>query len=304
MMSSLDARAPTYPAVMAQISRSHHTVPRFYLQQFADSRGFVNVVRLPGDVRYPQSINKVSVINDFYNVGTGPDRDAIEKLIADEIERPAAAVFRKVLDDQIWPLGVEDRTILATYLAVQHGRGANQRKSLTEMADVLSALTGGNDDLPESESARSEALKHTHIRGMLDIEERAPYFIGRVWTLVTFGGRGLLTCDTPIGLIRDKDTSSIRGVGIGNALAITIPLSRRTALMMTTHPLVKDAQKVAAGNYDGTLTASDHDAEQFNLSTVHNARHCIYHHPDDTDLVAAPLPAPRTTEVSTSHGGL
>jgi hypothetical protein len=101
-------------SVMVQISRAHHTVPRFYLRGFADDGGFVQVVRLPGGVRYAQSVAKVSVINDFYNVGSGPERDAIEKLLADEIEGPAAQVFQKVLTEASWPLNVEERSILST----------------------------------------------------------------------------------------------------------------------------------------------------------------------------------------------
>jgi hypothetical protein len=50
------------------------------------------VVRRPGNVRYPQNIAKVSVINDFYTVNGAAQRDVIEKLIADEVEAPAAEV--------------------------------------------------------------------------------------------------------------------------------------------------------------------------------------------------------------------
>jgi Protein of unknown function (DUF4238) len=80
---------------VAQVSRANHTVPQFYLRGFAKQirdKAFVGVVRRPGNVRYPQNIAKVSVINDFYTVNGAAQRDVIEKLIADEVEAPAAEV--------------------------------------------------------------------------------------------------------------------------------------------------------------------------------------------------------------------
>ena len=285
---------------MAQISRGHHTVPRFYLQSFADDRGFVNVVRLPGDIRYPQSVAKVSVVNDFYNIGSGPERDAIETLIADGIERPAAAVLRKVLADGVWPLEVEDRSILTTYIALQQGRGANKRQSLIEMVDFISEI-GGSHGLPDDDDARAEAIKRIHIETMLDFVTMGPYFFGRIWTLVKVDG-GLLTCDTPISLLPFNGAAEDAGLGIGTAEAIMLPLSRTTALMMAMHPpdSERDAENVVTGVYDKIVEAGDDFVETFNRETINNARHSLFHHPGDSSRVPPDLPSPRATEIATA----
>lgn len=285
---------------MPQTARGHHTLPRFYLQGFADGKGFVNVVHLPGDVRYPQSVVKVSVINDFYNVGKGPDRDAIEKLLADEVERPAAAVFRKVLDQGIWPLDIEDRSIISTFFALQHGRGANRRKSVAEIADFISQMTRGDDGLPRDADLRSELLKRIHIETMLDFETTGPYFFGRIWTLVKVAGGGVLTCDTPISLLPFEGAPADSAVGIGTAEAILFPMSATTALMMVMHEPAgaEDAKRVVEGAYDSIFQAGDDHIAQFNQQTILNARRSVYHHPDDSGWVPDSLPPPRTSEVS------
>lgn len=282
---------------MAQVSRSHHTVPRFYLKRFADDRGFTNVVRLPGDVRYPQSVAKVSVINDFYSVGSGPERDAIEKLIAHEIERPAAAVFRKVLDDGIWPLNIEDRSILTMYLALQFGRGANRRKSIAEFAEFM-IKQGGPHGLPEGKDARAQALKHIHIETMLDFETIGLYFFGRIWNLFRVDG-GLLTCDTPISLLPFEDAEEDAGLGLGTAESIIFPMSTTTALVMNFHAPdnLHDAENVVRGAHDVVVDAPDGAVKAFNFQTISNARYSLFHHPDDSGHVPADLPQPRAEEI-------
>ena len=56
---------------MDKLSRSRHTVPRFYLERFADDRRILTEVRLPGNVQYKVSITKAPVIRDYYNINPG-----------------------------------------------------------------------------------------------------------------------------------------------------------------------------------------------------------------------------------------
>jgi hypothetical protein len=65
---------------MAQIARGHHTVPRFYLDRFANDDQQIGVVQLPGDIRYRQSTRDASVVKDFYNIDNRADPNAIENL--------------------------------------------------------------------------------------------------------------------------------------------------------------------------------------------------------------------------------
>lgn len=284
--------------MVAEIARGHHTVPRFYLNGFADEDHRIGVVRLPGDTRYQQSSTKVSVVNDFYNVNAAVEQDVIEQFIADEIEAPAAAVFRKVLADQVWPLDTNDRTILSTFFGLQHRRGPNQRRMLNEIANAV-AREGSLDTQNTAKPDESELFKLAHIRSMLDIEKYGGYYFGRSWMLVRFNRKRLLTCDTPVILLPHPDAPADATVGIGTAWAILFPLSRITGLMMFQH-LTGEPHDVVSGHFDTIAEGSTYLAEQFNAATIRNARECIFHHPDDASLVPAELPEQRYDELSTS----
>ena len=73
------------PWLMAQIARGHHTVPRFYLDRFANDGQQIGVVRLPGDIRYGRSTEMCRWSR------TSTTSTTVPNLIA-EIEGDAAAV--------------------------------------------------------------------------------------------------------------------------------------------------------------------------------------------------------------------
>ncbi|GFG73231.1 DUF4238 domain-containing protein [Mycobacterium botniense] len=288
---------------MAQISRAHHTVPRFYLSGFADDRQFVGVVRLPGNARYRQSVGKVSVINDFYTVNSAAERDVIEKLIADQIEAPAAEIFRKVLVDQVWPLDEAERAILATFLALQHARGSNKRRALDEIAKTIANTLGDSSGFDISAVDWPEKLKAAHITSMLDFGQTGPCFYLRPWTLIRFNRKRLLTCDTPISLHPFPNAPAGSAVGTGTAWRITFPMSRTTGLAMLGHLIGSEAEaaEIASGRLDSVERGTAALAKDFNDATLHNARECVYHHPEDGGLVPTQLPEPRANEIVTGH---
>lgn len=121
---------------MATIARKHHTVPRFYLENFADN-GQIGTVVLPGEKRFSQSLRKAATTNDFYSLGPPAESgaDAFEKVLAD-LEGEAARVIQAVLAGT-WPLGSEDRAILAEFVAVQFLRGPNHRTHMQNMKAQL-----------------------------------------------------------------------------------------------------------------------------------------------------------------------
>ncbi|MDY7543364.1 MULTISPECIES: DUF4238 domain-containing protein [unclassified Cryobacterium] len=109
------------------VARRHHTVPRFYLQGFAELDR-VTTVRLPGDLRFTQSVSDATVVNNFYTVENheaGPD--VIEKALSG-IEGDAAAVLKTLIEGK-WPLAAEDRMTLGYFIALQATRVPNQRRA-------------------------------------------------------------------------------------------------------------------------------------------------------------------------------
>ena len=140
-----------------------------------------------------------------------------------------------------------------------------------------------------------------HINQMLGlVPELLPLIHGRSWRLVTFRHKRLLTSDTPVVLSRDPDDPA-RGVGLLNAGAIMMPLSRTTVLMMVRpFEFNGDASfdEVSAGRTDIRLPGNARLANTLNWEAAFNARDWIYFHPDDGDLLPNPLPAARDNEVA------
>jgi hypothetical protein len=278
---------------VAQISRGHHTVPKFYLDGFADDDQKIGVVRLSGNTRYPQSTKDVSVITDFYNIDDRADPNAVEKLVSG-IEGDAAGVFRRVLVDGYWPLDDNERSILATFFGLQNVRGPNKRQAFGEIAAAI-ATALGHEELANSTPAndRASEVKHVHIASMLDIEGYAPSYFGRSWVLVRFNRKHLLTCDTPVSLLPNPATPHA-AVGIGNAWAILFPMCRTVGMIM--FQVLPGEQRT-----DVTADGSTYLAGVFNDAAINNARQCVFHHPEDASLIPSELPELRSAEVSTDH---
>ncbi len=273
---------------MNQIARRHHTVPRFYLSGFANRADRLGVARLQGAKKFVQSINNVSVNNNFYTLESSDDPpDAFEKALG-EIERAASKVFLKIVEGGGWPLNSSDRDTLAAFVALQHVRGPNERNRLSQMNWAINRLqvaAVGRKGLVRyfadergvtiSEDIADEIWQTftgsadpvvpiasiVHFRQIVDATDQTlPYFALRPWKLVTFERKSLLTCDTPVSLIKDPESNPYEGVGLRNALSIAVPISRRIALFMNDPKQIIengiDPVRVQNGEFDENLGPS------------------------------------------------
>lgn len=118
---------------MTGVARRHHTIPRFYLDNFAQA-GQIGTVILPGDRRFTQSVINASVMKDFYALGqpNTEGSDVFERVLS-TFESMSAPVVRKVLGG-VWPLVEEDRTVFAEFAAVRYLRGLDRRNRMQNMA--------------------------------------------------------------------------------------------------------------------------------------------------------------------------
>lgn len=308
---------------MGQLSRRHHTVPRFYLERFADAGGRVQQVWLPCDRQHPVSISSASVINDFYNVNIGTREepklsDFWEKRFS-EVEGMAATAFDAVVDDLVWPPRDEDRGAIALWVALQHLRSPairNQQQdhvaavirmqtAVTGIAHLKKVMTEGLrrevgdaelesewEDLTKPGGPTIEMGARAHISLLRDlIEPTTQMFADSGWILYRFRHRALLTSDTPVTLLAHPEDHPMMGVGLGNALAFLVPLSRRVGLFIG-QPGLPDA------HLQGTTVI----ARSFNSLTANNARRSVFHHPDDNPLRDVVLHEPVINEVD--DGGM
>ncbi|MFN6552275.1 DUF4238 domain-containing protein [Mycolicibacterium septicum] len=288
---------------MADIKRGHHTVPRFYLDRFANDDNQLGVARLTSKKRFRLSTGNASVMRDFYNIDLRDNPNAVEDFLSD-IERDAAAVFRKVLVDRSWPLRAHERAILATFLALQRTRTPSHREMVGEIRDItIRALkTMGRDDVVLPVELREMDSKSVHVQSMLDIEQYGPYFFSRSWQLVRFSRKRLLTSDAPVGLVAHPDAPADAGLGVGSAWVILFPMSPTVGLMMIAPGGDDESTDFAHGRADAVLDGSAYLAKLFNQTAIDGAREFIFHHPDDGDLVPDRLPPPLTTQLKWSPG--
>lgn len=286
---------------MASIKRGHHTVPRFYLDGFANEVHQLGVARLSSKKRFRVSTGDASVMRDFYNINSRTEPNAVEDLLSD-IEGDAAAVFRRVLVDRSWPLSASERAILATFLALQRTRTPSHRQMIEEISEIATrALKSmGRDDVVLPAELDEMDPKTVHIQSMLDIEVHAPYFFGRRWQLVHFSRKRLLTSDTPVGLLPHPDASPDAGLGVGSAWIILFPMSPTVGIMMVAPEHSDQPNDVAHGRTDAILDGSTYLAKIFNETTIESARDFLFHHPDDAYLVPEQLPAPRQMQLKWS----
>lgn len=319
---------------MAKAAKLHHTLPQFYLRGFAGNAERVTTVRLPGATRYTSRIKKTAATNNFYSIDGHPDGADVFENALSHLEGDAASVFRVVLHGK-WPLSEEQRTTLATFMAVQYLRGPDHRRTLEYLAAQITRLEvqftgrdkikqwvekryGVEVDDDEAEVIWQQATQPggppitlapiAHIEQLIDSADHVlPYIMSRPWKLVRFSRRSLITCDQPVGLVRDPHSAPWEGVGFATAWGITFPLTRRLGLIMSdVKPMIEfdyPVEKVRAGMLDSVESGTTATEKLINGSTARSASEYVYLHPDDEAFLPSPLPEPRLSNIS-AQGGL
>lgn len=331
-MRSAVLAATCYPVrkvPLSQVAKLHHTVPEFYLRGFANDVKRITTVRLPGVKQYTQVIGKTAATNHFYSIDGHPKgADVFEKALSD-MEGSAASVLHAI-DGGVWPLSEEQRGQLATFMATQHVRGPDRRRTVQYLAAQMIQLevqfTGQDNvkqwvknrygvevDDDEAEEVWKQATQpggppisistEEHIAHLVeDAAELVPYILGRPWTLVRFQRRSLFTCDSPVGLVPAQGTQPWEGVGFLTAGRITFPLTRKLGLIMGDIAPLAEAnvpvELVRAGKGDGIEEGTTALAKFINRSTACSASEYVYHHPDDGSALPSPLPEPKLITIS------
>jgi len=308
-------------------ARRHHLVPQFYLRRFADGNDRIVQCRLgePPNI-HVTSISNAVVETDFYTVQekSGEKTDRFESHLS-SIEGEAATGFRSLLDEEEWPLSVETRFRISTWIALQAVRGAKTRNSINDVADIMLktiVFGAGKQGLKRvlEESGDTESLKD--LDGMWELISDFDQFnidvhpnqhlsqifemlpgitrlmAARKWNYVLFKRKSLLTCDEPVVLIAHADPSLLMGVGLGTAPNILVPLSRRAGLWLS--ELQDNFSEGQLSRNDVRIEGTTLLANTFNDAVIGNARRAILTHPDDRHLLEGELPKPRSREVSIS----
>jgi hypothetical protein len=285
------------PAGTSRLKRRNHTVNKSYLRRFADDRGLLTRVALPGHERIPISVTDATVIRNFYVVTLpdGTETDEAEDLFG-KVEAAAVTVIRSLVDDRLWPVPDTARTDIARWAALQYLRVPWVRQLGREIAEGFSnagipVRTGSGERVTVKMPA--DAIDElTGPRLHLDLIERqlaavTEMLCQRNWIFSFYQRRTLATSDAPVVLHPAAGQPPGTGVGIANAGQVDIPLDRRVALSMG------DASTGDLRVHGVTKTAIF-----LNGATARNARRYLFHHPGDDPLRGIRLPGPRRRELS------
>lgn len=298
-------------------AKKHHYVPQFLLNKFALD-GQIVTVRLPGDVRFISAVVDTGMENHFHTIPEHPtDPVALEAALGG-VEGAAAPILDQV-ENGTWPFAADDRATLATFLVVQALRGPEKRRMMLALQEEMVAREtrrvaehgaarwfadhGLQIDeerargLFENVANRSEPLvkidAEYHASQIARLMDRVvPRFVACRWTLVRFDAPCLILSDAPVG-IADVSDGHRASRGLLTTPTITVPLSRRTALVMGDAPPTRPRLTVAAvasGEYDRSVPGTTLPARYFNQRTAFNAARALFHHPDDAAFVPDNLP--------------
>jgi Protein of unknown function (DUF4238) len=191
------------------VKRRNHTVNGSYLARFADDRGLLAGIELPGR-HFRVSVGRATVIRNFY-VTRLPDGSECDQAEDDfcAIEARASASMKILIDQHKWPVPDTVRADIATWAALQYLRIPAVRQLASEITGAYIKVgvpfttdTGEQTRLwmPDDEAA-PEKLKHLHlefIKKNTPVVARMLY--ARDWHLTFFTRKSLVTSDSPVVL--------------------------------------------------------------------------------------------------------
>ncbi|MGJ8720591.1 MAG: DUF4238 domain-containing protein [Salinibacterium amurskyense] len=284
--------------------KRHHTVPKFYLEGFADGK-LLHVVNVQDGSEYDTNIVNATVESHFYRVSDHPtDPGAFEAALS-EAEGVAAGILRSIAEG-VWPLSANDRFAFAQFMTLQFLRVQGHRQQMDHaIAAILRGLAA--DDPAEFERILSlpgapegvdfangevPALVSSAVH-IQQISTLIPALVGhlldRPWELVRFDQPSLITSDEPLTPIPNPRESQNVGLGLANSWALLFPLTRELALVMFRTPiplqLTPVDRQIVEGHFDCSREGDPASLHAFNANTVTHALRFVFHHPADAPLM-------------------
>jgi hypothetical protein len=293
--------------------RRHHVVPKLHLRGFADDREQVRVVTRDDLTKsYCASISDATVQRDFYALETdaGPSH-VLETEVLAKAEGECKAPLSRLLGGT-FPPTMQDRLLLAKFIALQWVRSENQTERISALLEGLAKLvtvnatphtvrqavleTQGREPTKEeitdwvaflSDPAKYEIKVHRNRVLQATFELTADvmqHLMHRQWCVLHGTGARFLTSDAPV-VLWSRPEQRVYGVGIATAEEILFPLDREHALCLW-YPFAS----VAKPEPNVQRQATPEIVRWINGRVANNARRCVIHHPADHPLDGLDLP--------------
>ncbi|WP_166654257.1 DUF4238 domain-containing protein [Tahibacter aquaticus] len=221
--------------------RRHHYVPQWYLQRFADSRGFLHVYDTHTKTWRMQRPNKIMRINDYYRQSWAPegtDPVQLERFLGAELEPQGQQAIDKALLGT-GSLDADESAALLTYLEFQWMRVPRQaqrvkarlRAFVLEQAppDIREAVVSGRIGIHIEDFVRFDFFRDA-------MSSLSPYFMAMDWEVVESDGEmPFITTDSPVHFYNPEiPPPADAGVALAGT-DVLFPLTPNRLLMMR-HP--------------------------------------------------------------------
>lgn len=226
--------------------KRHHFVPRFYLEQFADAKGFLHILDLKRRQSRTQRPSQVMRINAYYRQTWAPpgvDPDIMETRLGAGIEVKAKDVLARLM--QATPELTDDHSAtLVNYLELQRIRVPRQgeaakalmRETILKLSppNTAAAIRTGKFQLTMKDSARFDFM--SMILGVF-----YPWFSRMEWEVVEAEqGSAFITTDSPVSFFNPEcPPPAEAGIGLAGT-KVFFPLSSRKLLLLR-HPECRTA---------------------------------------------------------------
>lgn len=246
------------------LDANHHSVPKFYLKQWANAHNLVKVTRVSDQSVSYKSPKSLTASRNFYTATFSDGRkDSSAEQIFSSIENDAIRVFRSIMSEPIaWPPSDYDKVKLCAFTAYQATR-------VTKYKDAVAAVLEAKLAQLESSFSSLEIDKtNLHIQAIAAASD--PYALDLLrqnMGLFITSERVLNTSDNPV----------IRNV---NYLNLQTPLTSAFPIRSTLIPLNPSMLLAFFGDAEldctKPFTLTTEMAEHLNQLQRNNAQDFIY----------------------------
>jgi hypothetical protein len=115
--------------------KGQHTVPRQYLEKFANERNMINIFDKETKKTYKTSPKNATIINDYYTfIDLDGNKDyGLEKYFSQVVEGNTHELIDKLIDGQ--SINIDERYRISQFVAYQHIRTPEYWKSVSDRLD-------------------------------------------------------------------------------------------------------------------------------------------------------------------------
>lgn len=302
----MDPTSPPRPQ-----SHDHHTVPKFWLKQFADSQGFLKEFDVPKDVQNEltkrrKHIRRATVEKDLYVLDSWfATHDIDEREIFGPLEDRAAKVLGTLRNAQdlsrVWPLPDQERNDLARFLAASVIRTQKYREHAQLDLEQQSArkdrpldaidlfrsgvILGEPDDMArlgrryglwqEGDKAPSN-VQSNYMRA--EIPKLSRHLFNQRWVLMRTPDPEFVLSDNPVALLTTEPPTLHTLSALESRMSFAA-LSRTLILITEWHPVDVLSKLPMFG--DGVIPFDRQRAGMAAWTLISNAHAHFYEHPDD-----------------------